>query len=253
MIKREKEVWESGRVRTITFIVTKDCQLACKYCYLVAKNKNERMNFKVAQKAVDYILSERKIFNEPSVAFEFIGGEPFLEIELIDKISDYIKKELYVKEHPWFNSYRFGFTTNGLLYNDTKVQQYIEKNKSHISITITIDGIQKKHDIQRVYANGKGSYNDVVKNIPLWVKQFEESSTKVTVSSDDIPYIKESVLHLWRLEIPNVYINAVYESIWKEEDDLILEKQLIELAVECRRRNHFAVRRTGGQNDIRLI
>ena len=34
-----------------------------------------------------------------------------------------------------------------------------------------------------------------VRNIPLWLEQFPDAGTKVTISSADIPYIKESVLH----------------------------------------------------------
>lgn len=47
----------------------------------------------------------------------------------------------------------------------------------------------------------KGSYEDVVKNLPLWLELFPGAGTKVTVSSEDIPYIKESVLHLYSLGI----------------------------------------------------
>lgn len=79
------------RNKTITFIVTKDCQLACKYCYLVGKNNHERMSLEVAKEAIDYILRERDIFNEDSVSFEFIGGEPLLEADLINGICDYIR------------------------------------------------------------------------------------------------------------------------------------------------------------------
>ena len=50
--------------KVITFIVTKDCQLACKYCYLVGKNQNGRMSIDTAKKAVDYILDNRNFFNE---------------------------------------------------------------------------------------------------------------------------------------------------------------------------------------------
>ena len=229
-ITNDSKQWEDGKAKTITFIVTKDCQLACKYCYLVGKNNNERMSFQTAQKAIDYILDERILFPESSIIWEFIGGEPFLEIELIDKICDYIKINLYKKQHPWFNSYRFSFPTNGLLYNNAKVQNYIGKNKKHLSITISIDGNEKKHDLQRVYPNGKGSYKNVVKNIPLWLEQFPDITTKVTVSSADLPFVKESVLHLWNLGIKGIYINVVYENEWKEGDDLIFENQLTELA-----------------------
>lgn len=229
-IKKREKTWEHGMAKNITFIVTKECQLACKYCYLVGKNSKERMSFDVAKQAIDYMLSNKKLFPEKSVIFDFIGGEPFLEIELINKICDYIKIVLYEKGHDWFNSYRFSFSTNGLMYNDPRVQKYIEKNRQHLSIGITIDGTREKHDLNRVYKNGKGSYDDVVKNIPLWLKQFPNASTKVTISSEDIPYIKESVLHLYKLGITEVNINCVFENVWKADDDKRFEEQLIQLA-----------------------
>ena len=86
-IKKNSPSWQGGIAKNVTFIVTKDCQLACKYCYLVGKNEKERMSWKVAKSAVDYILSHNADFPEKSVIWDFIGGEPFLEIELIDKIS----------------------------------------------------------------------------------------------------------------------------------------------------------------------
>lgn len=218
--------------KSITFIVTKDCQLACRYCYLVGKNVNERMSFEVAKKAIDYILNNRDLFSEQSVIFDFIGGEPFLEIELIDEICDYLKLQMFTLNHPWFNSYRFSFSTNGLMYDNIKVQNYIKKNKNHISLGITIDGTERKHDSQRIYKNGKGSYKDVVRRIPLWLEQFPNSGTKVTIGSDDLPYITESVLHLYSLGIKEVNINCVFEDVWKEGDDLLLEEQLVQLADE---------------------
>lgn len=190
------------------------------------------MSWGVAKQAIDYILSDETAFREESVVWEFIGGEPFLEIELIDKICDYLKKEMFRLDHHWFNSYRFSFSTNGINYDSSKVQQFIDKNKSHLSIGITIDGTEQKHDLNRVYKgeNERGSYQDVVRNIPLWLSQFPGAGTKVTISSDDIPYIKESVLHLFSLGIHEVNINCVFEDVWKEGDDKLFEEQLMELA-----------------------
>lgn len=221
----------SVSTKNITFIVTKDCQLACKYCYLVGKNINERMSFEVAKAAVDYILNDREQFNEESVVWDFIGGEPFLEIELIDRICDYIKLQLFALQHPWFDSYRFNFSTNGLMYDDPRVQRFIEKNHTHLSIGITIDGTEKKHDLNRVYKNSeRGSYKDVVKVIPHWLEQFPNAGTKVTISHADIPYICESVLHLYSLGIKEVHINVVFEDVWEEGDDNLFEEQLVQLA-----------------------
>lgn len=223
--------WESGTAKSITFIVTKDCQLACKYCYLVGKNTKERMSWEIAKQTIDYVLEHENEFREQSVIWDFIGGEPFLEIELIDKICDYIKLELFRRNHHWFNSYRFSFSTNGINYHEGKVQNFIKKNLDHLSIGITIDGTELKHDLNRVYkVSGKGSYMDVVRNIPLWLSQFPNAGTKVTVSSADIPYIKESVLHLYNLGIHEVNINCVFENIWQDKDDWLFEEQLIQLA-----------------------
>lgn len=225
--------------KNITFIVTKDCQLACKYCYLVGKNTKEKMSWAVARQAIDYIIGHSEIFNEEAVVFDFIGGEPFLEIDLIDQICDYIKRSLFEKEHPWFNSYRFSFSTNGINYHEKTVQNFVQKNRTHLSVGITIDGTRAKHNLNRVYKSGKGSYADVVKNIPLWLKQFPDGATKVTISSPDIPYIKESVIHLYSLEIKEVNINCVFEDVWEEKDDSLFEEQLILLADEIIDREYY--------------
>ena len=234
--------WQHGTAKIITFIVTKDCQLACKYCYLVGKNAKERMSWETAKAFIDYVLGHEEKFREESVVWDFIGGEPFLEIELIDKICDYLKTRMFELDHHWFNSYRFSFSTNGINYHTPEVQRFIAKNRDHLSIGITIDGTERKHDLNRVWkqpvadSNGltlpseHGSYKDVVRNIPLWLKQFPEAGTKVTISSADIPYITESVLHLYNLGIHEVNINVVFEDVWQEGDDLRFEEQLMALA-----------------------
>ena len=236
-IRKNNDVWQSHSAKNITFIVTKDCQLACKYCYLVGKNSKERMPWEIAKQAIDYILDHEEDFCEESVVWDFIGGEPFLEIDLIDKICDYLKTEMFRRNHHWFNSYRFSFSTNGINYHTDKVQEFIKKNKEHLSIGITIDGTEKKHDLNRIYKfrdnndqEERGSYHDVVRNIPLWLEQFPYGGTKVTISSADIPYIKESVLHLYSLGIKEVNINCVFEDVWKNGDDKLFEAQLMMLA-----------------------
>ena len=150
---------------------------------------------------------------------------------------------MYRRNHHWFNSYRFSFSTNGINYHTKKVQDFIKKNQEHISVGITIDGTQNKHDLNRIWKTPemehgirpkpeeeRGSYVDVVKNIPLWLKQFPGGATKVTISSADIPYIQESVLHLYSLGIHEVNINCVFEDVWKEGDDILFEEQLLQLA-----------------------
>lgn len=229
-IRPMEEAWQQGVSKNITFIVTKDCQLACKYCYLVGKNAKERMSFDIAKRSIDYILDHRELFNEPSAEFDFIGGEPLMEIDLMDRICDYLKLRMYESNHPWFNSYRFCFATNGLLFSTDAVQRFVKKNHDHLSIEITIDGTKEKHDLNRVYKDGRGSYEDVLRNIPLWLEQFPDCGTKVTISHADLPFVRESVIHLFSLGIKVVNINVVFENVWEENDDAIFEDQLLKLA-----------------------
>ncbi len=230
MMGKLSPAWNEGISKSITFCVTEDCNLACKYCYMTGKNDKIKMTLETARKAVDYLLTNPGEFPESSVVFDFIGGEPFMEIELIDSICDYIKEQMYLLEHPWFNSYRFSFSTNGLLYADHRVQEYIRKNKNHLSIGMSVDGNKLKHDLQRIRPDGSGSYDDVVKNVPLWLEQFPNGSTKATFSHDDLPYLKDSIISLWELGIKIVAANVVFEDVWEEGDDTIFEEQLKELA-----------------------
>jgi len=53
--------WMSKKnIKYITFSVTDDCNLNCKYCYFTHKTTKHRMTFEIAKKTIDYVLSERK-------------------------------------------------------------------------------------------------------------------------------------------------------------------------------------------------
>lgn len=224
------KTWKSGRAQTIEFIVTQDCNLRCAYCYQTHKNNKGKMSVQVGKDTIDYLLNNPEMFAADSVIFEFIGGEPLLEIDLIKEIVDYFKVRAYELNHKWFNSYRISITTNGILYSSEKVQKFIKENRSNLGICITIDGTKEKHDIQRVYPDGRGSYDDVVKNIKLWLKQYPNYGTKVTIGHNDLPYVKESIIHLYNLGLNMIPANVVYEDVWEDGDDEIFEQQLIELA-----------------------
>ena len=216
--------------RHITFIVTKDCQLRCKYCYLVGKNSFERLDFTIAAKAVDYILSENSFDKITNIVFDFIGGEPLLEIELIDRICDYIIDRLEYYSHPWLATYKFGITTNGILYNSPNVQNFISKHQGRVEISISIDGNKKKNDLNRVFPNGTGSYDAIIDNVRLWLSQGTNVITKMVISSKDLPDVFESAVHLLELGVKRLDMNPVLEDVWNRHDEIIYEQQLCKLA-----------------------
>lgn len=222
--------WKGGVSQSITFVITQDCNLRCKYCYMTSKNNDNVMPFQVGKSAIDYFLNNSELFVADAVVLEFIGGEPLLEIDLIDQLTDYFKLRAYELNHKWFTMFRVSISTNGILYSTDKVQKFIKKNQGKLSIGISIDGTKEKNDLQRVYPDGRGTYDDIVKNIKLWKRQFPGATTKVTIGHDDLPYIKESIIHLWKLGLNEIPANVVFENVWEDGDDIIFYNQLRELA-----------------------
>lgn len=82
---------------SVTFQVTDACNLACSYCYQINKNHHV-MPFEIAKQFIDMLLNNdsnmRHMYDterSKGVIIEFIGGEPFLEIDLIEKIYTYFR------------------------------------------------------------------------------------------------------------------------------------------------------------------
>ena len=132
--------------RSITIQVTDMCNLACTYCYQINKCGN-RMNLDTGKKFIDLLLTDDKSinsyinkYNSDVVILDFIGGEPLLEIDLIDQLSDYFIQRMIELDHPWLPYYILSIGTNGVLYFDERVQRYIDKHLGRLSINITVDG-----------------------------------------------------------------------------------------------------------------
>lgn len=73
-------MWRDGAFQSIEFVVTQECNMRCKYCYMIGKNDKNRLSIETAKKAIDYILSDDMLFEQDALAINFIGGEPLLEI-----------------------------------------------------------------------------------------------------------------------------------------------------------------------------
>lgn len=217
--------------QAITFIVTQDCQLSCRYCYLVGKNNKMNMSKKTAFDVVDYFLFKDSYLDKHQpIVFDFIGGEPLLCIGLIKDICDYITERLLSSNCCWKDNYSLRITTNGILYGEKAVQAFINEYIKRLYVSISIDGNKAKHDASRIYNNGLGSWDMVVKNIPLWLEQFPGASTKVVISCENIEHLKDSIIYLISLGIKHIDVNPVLEGGWKEGDEVLFESQLTSLA-----------------------
>ena len=58
--------------------------------------------------------------------------------------------------------------------------------------------------MNRIFRNGEGSFESVLKNVPLWLSQFPNAGPKVTFASADLQYLKDSLIFLNSLGIKEI-------------------------------------------------
>ena len=223
--------------RNITFQITDDCNLCCSYCYQHNKG-HHKMPFEVAKKLIDGILTNDKSINNYvksenaiGIVLEFIGGEPFLEVDLIDKIIDYFIEKCIILHHPWIDLFRVSICSNGVLYFTPKVQEFIKKHQTHLSFTISIDGNKTLHDACRVFPDGTGSYDLAIKAAKHYRKYYDAIlSSKMTLSPDNINFVFPALVNLWENDYNFIYCNCIYEKGWTIEHAKTLYYELKKVA-----------------------
>ena len=228
---------ECKKVKTVTFQVTEDCNLCCTYCYQTNKTKNV-MPFDIAKKFIDMLIEDSykdntyvSLKTTRGIICEFIGGEPLLEIELIDQITDYFRNRLVELKHPWASYFRLSMISNGVLYNTEKVQAYIKKNRRLLSFGISLDGCKELHDACRVFSDGKGSYDIAVAAAIDYMENYDPNvSTKMTFAPENIEYAYDAVINLIGLGYKVIHCNPIYEDKWNSEHPKIYYQQLKKIA-----------------------
>ena len=221
----------------VTFQVTDACNLCCSYCYQINKGQH-RMSFETAKKFIDMLLdndeSTRQYVDTRSkkaVVIDFIGGEPFLEVELMDQICDYFVEQMILKDHPWQYNYRFSIASNGTLYFTPAVQAFLKKHLHNTSFSISIDGNKKLHDACRVFPDGSGSYDIAIAAVHHYIDELGGSmGSKMTLAPSNIQYTYDAVVGLIEEGYTSINLNCVYEKGWTLEHATILYYQLKKIA-----------------------
>lgn len=223
-------------IKTVTFIVTENCNLKCSYCYECNKT-NRSMSKEVAKKAVDMLFDKDKIGhyfdldNTKGYIIEVFGGEPFLEPEVIDFIFSYFMLKAHEVNHEFFRNSHFSTTSNGTLYHTDAVQKIARKFKEKISLSITLDGNQELHDACRVFPDGRGSYHLAESALKDTLKTSISKSTKLTLAPENVDYLYDAALNLWEnVGLQFIHSNCVFENVWTPEKAHVLYEQLIKLA-----------------------
>lgn len=196
----------TGGIMNFSIFFTNKCNMNCSYCY--EKNKKEQsMDRDTINEVIDFIVQQHNINQNEKVTIVTHGGEPLLEFENI--------KYLIEKLNTKVNNIHYIITTNATILTDTMID-YIIKHFSEISISI--DGIEKAHDANRVFPNGQGTYSTVYPNVKKILTKYNVKA-RMTINPQTTPYLFENIKHLLNIGFRNIVpVPDMYCNYWTEAD-----------------------------------
>lgn len=169
-----------------------NCNINCKYCFYKDEmtNRNQASYGMMSIETYENIL--KNFFNLhdiKNINIAFQGGEPMLRgISFFQEIIN-IEKKI----NPGIKV-SYSIQTNGTLLSDEWCKFYKESN---FLVGISLDGIKKTHDINRLTTTNEGTFSLVVKNIKK-LKEYEINYNILTVITKDIVYNIDEIYNFYK-------------------------------------------------------
>lgn len=173
------------------------------------------MNIENEDDVIRYIVNNLEKEN----VIIYHGGEPLLNWEFIKKATKEIKK--------FDPKCRFGLTTNGTIWNQ-EIESFLKEYKESFSdwISVSIDGSKQYHDLNRVYKNGKGTYDEVEAISKKMLNIFPDIRVRMTVTSENIMNLANNVDLLISMGFKKIVPSLdMYDKKWKEQHFETLSKE----------------------------
>lgn len=190
-----KEFLDEPVFRILYLLLTDICNLKCRYCFVEGAmpldHKFSLMDQKTAEKAIDIFAellkknSSRKKFKRPPNII-FYGGEPLLNESVFLAAMRKIEKVKDAGDLPEDISVI-------LLTNATSISERVLRivASKKVSVSVSLDGPKEIHDTNRVFQDGKGTFDTVLNNIQRLKKAGANLSISCTINSANTQYLEE--------------------------------------------------------------
>lgn len=197
----------------VEFIVTEQCNLACKYCYM-----NNKKNPATIEDAILFKNGIKKIlefYKATSYNIGFFGGEPLVNYETLVEII----KEL--RTDPLCGT--LNVITNGLLLDEEKLETF---KQLRAGVSLSFDGLWQ--DENRPMVDGRPSRQEFENKKNFLTKNF--SGCKVMISPENVSSMTENLEYFidYGFKFPD--FSLVRDDIWSKDDIKIFEIELKRLA-----------------------
>ena len=166
---------------TCGLIVTHQCNLNCRYCYVAHKTDNN-MPVETAKSIIERFGKTKRSAGCDEIVFSFMGGEPFLRFDLMREITDW----LFSRTPPF--PFVLTTTTNGtLLTQDYK--DWIFERRKHFLVSLSYDGTFQAQNINR-------SSSASAIDLDFFLKCYEKPEIKATISEESVPFLADGIIEL---------------------------------------------------------
>ena len=200
--KRAKYILENN-TSSFRILPTWRCNARCYYCY--EYNRNIDMDKETAQQVIEYIVSKSA---NKYVNVQWFGGEPLLNIEIIDYITDQLTQRLG-------NRFSSSMITNASLVDENIAEKMKEKWNLQ-SVQVTLDGTKEEYERRKNYSF-IGSFDKVMENIDIMCSKGIKIFIRINYDNNNYRDILKliDILSQKYSNINNVFVYAhpIFESI----------------------------------------
>ena len=239
---------EQFRGLDLTFNITQDCNLRCRYCYEINKKPLD-LPLEYAYDFIDIILDDPDpiavkgtkdawMADDPATVLDFIGGDALMRPDMVDSILKYWMLATLERGSPRARRWRASISTNATLFGDPKVKARLEKYIDTMSIGASIDGCPEVHNYNR-----SNSMPAILKTWD-WYRDYcrrkaARVSTKSTLNADSIPYLSKSLRFMYEeMGIDDINMNFIFEKMDPAPNLLEFERQLDLMVDYCLQHRH---------------
>ena len=230
VLKFIKSKIPSPAINVCYMILSEQCNLACRYCFLGNNDDDERQKFlsedmsvETADKAIDFFIKQIKLSgldtedNKPVLIF--YGGEPLVNFDVLKHIAFRIN-ELRDKEK-CIKNLEMSIVTNGLLLDEERILKLKELG---VSIAISVDGFTEESNSMRVDRSKKPVYSRILKVLDKCKELGVDISLSVTLTEETIKDTK-NILEKYG-------INAFGFNIMMSDENFVLPNTYNEAAAQ---------------------
>lgn len=193
--------------------------------YLLLSGREEKYihEFRNGSKVIDIAVHEANKQHDRTLMVYFIGGEPLMAFNLMKDAIDYAKKKCQETNLIC----KFSTTINGTLVTDEVIDFFVENT---FEVKVSLDGPEYVQNLNRRDYAGNGSFENIIKNLPLLRKYEQETGNQISVASvvtsNNYQYYAESFQFLLDLGIKKLESGIDYYCSWSDEQIQGLRKQI---------------------------